>query len=233
MPNEIITPLDDMELDDLGIFLDSLPDAMSLEKTDGFLAALACSHEMVLPSDYLPSIWGTEHAWENEADAKKYVSYIVRHWNHLLSVLREDDFYEILLNEPEGNSAGNEWSLGFTLGMSITSEKWRFYLDDDNEGGVFLPIFMLAHENDPDPELRPPSIDKQQRNELLGSICAYTPKIFKHMSQSHPSVIQDDFDDDYAYEPPLTFRREGPKVGRNAPCPCGSGKKYKKCCGRN
>jgi len=26
------------------------------------------------------------------------------------------------------------------------------------------------------------------------------------------------------------FRRETPKVGRNDPCPCGSGKKYKKCC---
>lgn len=30
-----------------------------------------------------------------------------------------------------------------------------------------------------------------------------------------------------------TFRREQPKVGRNDPCPCGSGKKYKHCCGRN
>ena len=29
-----------------------------------------------------------------------------------------------------------------------------------------------------------------------------------------------------------TFRRETPKVGRNDPCPCGSGKKYKKCCGK-
>ena len=28
-----------------------------------------------------------------------------------------------------------------------------------------------------------------------------------------------------------TIRRETPKVGRNAPCPCGSGKKYKKCHG--
>jgi uncharacterized protein YecA (UPF0149 family) len=26
-------------------------------------------------------------------------------------------------------------------------------------------------------------------------------------------------------------RRDTPKVGRNDPCPCGSGKKYKKCCG--
>ena len=30
-----------------------------------------------------------------------------------------------------------------------------------------------------------------------------------------------------------TVRNEGPKVGRNDPCPCGSGKKYKNCCGRN
>ena len=28
----------------------------------------------------------------------------------------------------------------------------------------------------------------------------------------------------------VTYRRENPKVGRNDPCPCGSGKKYKKCC---
>ncbi|MBU2498071.1 MAG: preprotein translocase subunit SecA [Proteobacteria bacterium] len=34
-------------------------------------------------------------------------------------------------------------------------------------------------------------------------------------------------------ERPETVRREGEKIGRNAPCPCGSGKKYKKCCGRN
>lgn len=31
---------------------------------------------------------------------------------------------------------------------------------------------------------------------------------------------------------PVTVRRETPKVGRNDPCPCGSGKKYKNCCGK-
>lgn len=30
-----------------------------------------------------------------------------------------------------------------------------------------------------------------------------------------------------------TIKRQAPKVGRNDPCPCGSGKKYKNCCGRN
>ena len=35
------------------------------------------------------------------------------------------------------------------------------------------------------------------------------------------------------YKQSKTVRRETPKVGRNDPCPCGSGKKYKHCCGRN
>jgi preprotein translocase subunit SecA len=34
-------------------------------------------------------------------------------------------------------------------------------------------------------------------------------------------------------EAPEPFKREGRKVGRNEPCPCGSNKKYKKCCGKN
>ncbi len=32
---------------------------------------------------------------------------------------------------------------------------------------------------------------------------------------------------------PKTIVRESPKVGRNDPCPCGSGRKYKHCCGKN
>ena len=37
---------------------------------------------------------------------------------------------------------------------------------------------------------------------------------------------------DATFVKPETVRREAPKVGRNDPCPCGSGKKYKHCCGR-
>ncbi len=38
-----------------------------------------------------------------------------------------------------------------------------------------------------------------------------------------------DEDDSQAPQPV----RSAPKLGRNEPCPCGSGKKYKKCCGMN
>jgi hypothetical protein len=39
----------------------------------------------------------------------------------------------------------------------------------------------------------------------------------------------DDFDDGWAHDLPMV--RKSSKIGRNDPCPCGSGKKYKKCCG--
>jgi hypothetical protein len=40
-----------------------------------------------------------------------------------------------------------------------------------------------------------------------------------------------DADEDEDWEPVQTVRRTEAKVGRNDPCPCGSGKKYKRCCG--
>lgn len=49
--------------------------------------------------------------------------------------------------------------------------------------------------------------------------------------------IDDDWDDDSSvdepWDHPSTIRNTEPRVGRNDPCPCGSGKKYKKCCGKN
>jgi preprotein translocase subunit SecA len=50
--------------------------------------------------------------------------------------------------------------------------------------------------------------------------------------------IRDQAEEDYIFSrgaddaAPATIRREKDKVGRNDPCPCGSGKKYKKCCGQ-
>jgi preprotein translocase subunit SecA len=45
-----------------------------------------------------------------------------------------------------------------------------------------------------------------------------------------PSASNQDFDA-ALQSAPAPVKREAPKVGRNDPCPCGSGKKYKKCCG--
>ena len=46
-----------------------------------------------------------------------------------------------------------------------------------------------------------------------------------HCNHSH------DHGHSHSHDHTPTFVREGPKVGRNDPCPSGSGKKWKKCCG--
>jgi len=58
----------------------------------------------------------------------------------------------------------------------------------------------------------------------------YTGIYKKLNSASKLGLNYDDYD---KTEEIKTVVRETPKVGRNDPCPCGSGKKYKKCCGRN
>jgi len=45
------------------------------------------------------------------------------------------------------------------------------------------------------------------------------------------SVESDGDESDPFAESPTSYRRASPKVGRNAPCPCGSGRKFKRCCG--
>lgn len=51
---------------------------------------------------------------------------------------------------------------------------------------------------------------------------------------SDPLLLSDEYldDADYVAENETTIRNEGVKIGRNEKCPCGSGKKYKKCCGK-
>ena len=48
---------------------------------------------------------------------------------------------------------------------------------------------------------------------------------------AHPKQIIEHRGNEEGSGKPETVRREEEKVGRNEPCPCGSGKKYKKCCG--
>jgi len=51
--------------------------------------------------------------------------------------------------------------------------------------------------------------------------------IYKKIRPKDAIFYDEEFDDDDV----TPYKRESPKIGRNDPCPCGSGKKYKKCCG--
>jgi uncharacterized protein len=121
----------------------------------------------------------------------------------------------------------NDWAIGFRRGMEFHKEQWAALLADEQHGGLLVPIFALAHEHHPDPEVRPykEAISAQQRERLIVGAAAGVIGIYRYF-KAQRALENESFDS------VTTFRRNMPKIGRNDPCPCGSGKKFKQCCGR-
>ena len=219
------TPLTADEMQDLCDYLESLPDAMSFEMMDGFFAALICSPEPAEPDDCLSDVWGDDHVFESEDQALHYSTLAIRHWNGIDAQLRADEgFVPVFLDTGEGYR-GNEWAIGFMMGIQNNEESWEDFIDD--VGSKLLePILLLAHETAPDEQLRPGPFNPVQRQDLLNAVAACVPLIY-----SYNNGLAEDLEESIQW-PEETYQRTTPKIGRNAPCPCGSGKKYKKCCGK-
>jgi uncharacterized protein len=225
-------PLTDAELDKLADVLKQFGDkrAMNLEGIDGFFAALICGPEIVLPSEYLGVIWGDEMVnapkFETMQNLQEFLSLIMRHWNAISRRLQSGDvFLPLLLDDENGVARGNDWANGFMRGMEMRRDSWSSLMDDEKHGGSLIPILALAHEHHPDPEMRPykEPINAKMRERLILGAAAGVVAIYKYFEAERMFAAR-------GSGPASTFRRDAPRVGRNEPCPCGSGKKFKHCC---
>ncbi len=227
-------PLSDAEYDKLESVLNQFQneDVMNLEEIDGFFTALICSPEMTPPSIYLKEIWGDKgipanEAFQNDQDISDFMNLLMQHWNTVVKKLSEDEvFLPLLLEDSDGTAKGNDWAKGFMRGMKLHQEDWAELMEDEENGGSLVPILALAHEHDPDPKLRPYSepVSPERREDLIMGIAAGAMKIYKYFEPHRYMSASNTRERN-------TFRRETPKVGRNEPCPCGSGRKFKRCCG--
>jgi uncharacterized protein len=221
-------PLTGDEFNRLGKFLDGIgAPAMNMESLDGYFAALICGPDIVLPSEYLTAILGEDFCFDDNGQATDILGLLMRHWNmissELFRTLKEPEVYmPVLLEDDEGIAHGNDWAGGFMRGVQARPASWRELIASDEHGGPLLPIMLLAHEHDPDPAKRPKPLSPDKREEVLQMMIAGLSKIYRYFEphrRSHASGSR-----------PAPLRREGPKIGRNEPCPCGSGRKYKRCC---
>lgn len=225
-------PLTPDELDRLADLLGALPDAMNLEMLDGFFAALVSGPELIMPNEYLPFVWGSdEPPFSDAGHARELMTLLTRHWNtiagELAKALGEDRVYwPLLIEDDEGHTPGNDWARGFVEGMDLREGSWDALLDDDEQAGFVVPMLALNYEHDPDPELRPDPIDAAQRRELLADMAAGLVMAYRYFEPLRRGAAAG------SGPRPATVKRETPKVGRNDPCPCGSGRKFKHCCGR-
>jgi hypothetical protein len=72
----------------------------------------------------------------------------------------------------------------------------------------------------------------QEKNDAKSSQDPFEAFVQKYETKTGESSADMDNDEEYTRNSDGTIIRTEEKVGRNDPCPCGSGKKYKKCCGR-
>jgi uncharacterized protein len=221
-------PLTDAELDRLGDFLKSCKGgkAMNLEELDGFFAALIAGRELVMPSEYTREVFGgemSEVVFSGLDEAQEILNLMMRHWNKIASTLRKGEIHVPLIFEDEkGELHGNDWARGFMRGVQMRHDAWSELINDEKYGGSLIPMMMLYHEHDEDPETRSDPITPDKREQVIAFMAAGLMNAYEYFRKQREG--------DLGVDAPES-RRNASKVGRNDPCPCGSGKKYKKCCG--
>jgi len=227
--------LSEAEEDELNGFLGRVQGGIipNIEALDGFFAAIACCPDMILPNEYLPVIQSstTEDdtlVFESMDEAQHVVALISRFHNDVTRILGdEDEIYIPFLREAVDEvSHAEDWAKGFMAGTKLRSEIWSGLIHDEDKNGLILPILILAHENDPDPKycLLEKQMDTEQRQGVITMAAAAVMRMYDY--------FREDRTPDWFTEAYPSFVRQGRKIGRNEPCPCGSGKKFKRCCAR-
>lgn len=232
---ELDQSLSEDELDELDDFLTDEPIAktsMDVSTLDGFLTAIAIGPRIVIPSEWLPWVWDREDGeagveFQSEEQASRIMSLVIRHYNAVLHAFMDDPAgFEPVFRL--GNQWGAaEWCEGFLLGFQFCDEAWSRLGDEQPDW--FAPFLSLSADDGIDGTRWAGDTLKWMNDVSLSLVKMHACWKDKRVSpasgwagdDAHPGV----------HKAAAQVVRRGPKIGRNDPCPCGSGKKYKKCCG--
>lgn len=194
---------------------------LSITELDGFLTAILCTPSMLLASQWLPQIWGgVMPTFESEKEANRVINLVMRHMNSIAADLRPDPsrFNPVFsYREVDGveYEIVDDWCHGFMRGVLNNIDSWQASLDDPE--GPLLPILLFGTEKGWE-IIKDMAEDETAvfRKQISQSVQRLARKATASTASAHP-----------ASGAPL---RNEIKTGRNAPCPCGSGRKFKHCC---
>jgi uncharacterized protein len=226
-------PLSDAELNELDEFLadERLEEtSMDVSTLEGFLTALAIGPDTLMPSQWLPWVCDmqegkAEPEFENLEQAQRILGLIMRHYNAVIHVFMADpaSFEPVYWRGAQWGAS--EWCEGFLLGTRFSREAWSLLMAGQPK--FFTPFFCLG--TDEGIELIKTDRDAERwMNAVTPALVEIHAHWKAHRDARPAGLVGDDFRLG-GQRAPVT--RETPKVGRNDPCPCGSEKKFKKCCG--
>jgi uncharacterized protein len=207
-PGDFVDALSWREREWLASFLrgGAVPDgAMNFEQLDGFFHALALGPEIVAPSEYLTQVWGEGPVFDDEGQLRKVMALLLRHWN-AIAQRSAANLAPLAWIEPHDDAPpGRHWAKGFATGVAMRTLAWQGVSVDQDAAAALECILELDAEQ----------LDPCDRTELL------------YMLKENVACLGQFWRQQRTPRRPVGSR----KVGRNDRCPCGSGKKWKKCCG--
>jgi uncharacterized protein len=203
------------------LYSDQAPETtLSFEALDGFFTALVIGPAMVPPSEYLPEIWGTPDGkgpeWDSLEQAEYVLALLMRHWNAIVARrMAGVPFPSAMEVHADDAVRGFDWVNGFEAGIALREDAWSPLFENRRGAELVWAVLDLAA---PTGLQNAKPISTLRRKQILDQL----PTLLQRIS-------------DYWKDPRAALPAAQPvrsiKVGRNDPCPCGSGKKYKKCCG--
>jgi len=222
-PSDLTTELIE-ELDEFLMSDETPDDCMQLSDLDGFLTGIVVGPELIMPSEWMPAVWqGGEPEFEDMERAERIMGVIMARYNEIIHLLDDEPgaFEPILYEAPDGRMLAADWAEGFMEAFGLRVDAWDALFEDEDGQWLLAPIMAHLHDKDGQPFIDgSPEETQKIQEECLQSLPYAIKGIHEFWkARRHP---------DNAAKTPA-----GKKVGRNEPCPCGSGRKYKRCCGAN
>ena len=192
---------------------------MRCDEVQGFMMALLSGPDALNPTNWLPEILGEESLFnaKERTEIERLVMAMAADMRMKLNekILPDLWFYE----DEAGNPDFYTWCNAYLYALDIVPTDWFEAVDQEEFEDLFYPIMALGG-----------IYDDEENGEVILHL---NEKELTQLESDLPHVLLDI----YWYwqaiiNKPQTVRREGEKVGRNDPCPCGSGRKYKACCGK-
>jgi len=168
--------ISDEEIDLLDAFLLSdhvHESAMTLSELDGFLTGVLIGPELILPSEWMPVVWGEEAPeFENAEQAETISTLIIARYNQINSGLNQaPPKIEPLITEDHNDDLlGEIWATGFVTAIEIRPKSWMPIFDSDHAAAVSL-VMALA---DPG-RIHELTEDEDAQSVLMNSITAELP----------------------------------------------------------
>ena len=254
------TPLTPDEFDEIDTLLDDLrsryDETPQWEFCEGFMAALICCRRLIMPSEYLPVLLAIgdedaedEGSYADVAQQQRFFELWMRRWNEVAQALNaevqgldDDAAYHPEVMDVRGAVAalpeaerlamadealpafGQVWALGFMYAVEAWPEEWEAPRDKEAVkwlNGALEAIVALTEDDTEPPTLSvfdedgPPSLSVNRLNAFADAVWAVYD--LRELWRN--------------FGPRVQTVHKAPTPGRNDPCFCGSGKKYKKCCG--